>query len=148
MGPAHDRPVPGPRSVQDFTGLSQPAANLWEVLSHTSPIPPAGSSLPRLAGHLPGHLLLLDPAAGAVGMAAQITAATTEYGADSLTIIDVGGDALTTGQDPGLRSPLADQLALAACLRSELPGQLIIAAPGVDGEIDPIDTSASTQRPA
>lgn len=130
-------PLPGPRSARDFTGLSQPAANVWEVSSHTHPIPPAGSSLPRLTEHLPGHLLLLDPSAGAVGMAEQITAAAAEFGADSLTIIDVGGDALTTGQDPGLRSPLADQLALAACLRSGLPGQLIIAAPGVDGEIDP-----------
>jgi hypothetical protein len=130
-------PVPGPRSAEDFTGLRQLAANLWEVLSQTRPNPPAGSSLPRLAKHLPGHLLLLDPAAGAVGMAAQITAAATEFDADSLTVIDVGGDALTTGQDPGLRSPLADQLAIAACLRSGLPGQLVIAAPGVDGEIDP-----------
>jgi hypothetical protein len=98
-------PLPGPRSAQDFTGLGQPVANVWEVSSHTSPIPPAGSSLPRLAGHLPGHLLLLDPAAGAVGMAEQITAAATEYGADSLTVIDVGGDALTTGQRPWTAQP-------------------------------------------
>lgn len=129
-------PLPGPRVARDFTGLSQPAANVWEVSPDTRPVPPAGSSLPRLAGYLPGHLLLLDPSAGAVGMAEQITAAANQFGADSLTVLDVGGDALTTGQDPGLRSPLADQLALAACLRSGLPGRLIIAAPGVDGEID------------
>jgi hypothetical protein len=131
-------PIPGPRSVQDFTGLGQPAANVWEVSPHTRPIPPAGSSLPRLASHLPGRLILLDPSAGALGMAEQITAAAKEFGADSLTIIDVGGDALTNGQDPGLRSPLADQLAIAACLRSGLSARLIVAAPGVDGEIDPV----------
>lgn len=130
-------PIPGPRSAQDFTELAQPAANVWEVSPSTRPIPPAGSSLPRLAGHLAGRLLLLDPSTGAVGMAEQITAAAHEFGADSLTIIDVGGDALTTGQDPGLRSPLADQLAIAASLRTGLPARLVIAAPGVDGEIDP-----------
>ena len=44
---------------------------------------------------------------------------------------------LTNGRDPGLRSPLADQLALAACLRSGVPTTLLIAAPGIDGEIAP-----------
>lgn len=58
------------------------------------------------------------------------------FEADSLVIVDVGGDALTTGDDPGLRSPLADQLAIAACLRTGLIARLVVAAPGVDGEID------------
>jgi hypothetical protein len=64
-------------------------------------------------------------------MAEQITAAADEFGADSLTIIDVGGDALTKWSRPWTTQPLADQLAIAACLRSGLPGRLIIAAPGV-----------------
>jgi len=69
-------------------------------------------------------------------MAEQIVAAVRLFEADNLVIVDVGGDALTTGDDPGLRSPLADQLAVAACLRTELPARLVVAAPGVDGEID------------
>ena len=129
-------PVPGPRSVQDFTGLSRPADNVWEVTQDSQPVPPAGSSLPRLASSLPGRLLLLDPSAGAAGMAEQIAAAAELFEADNLVIVDVGGDALTTGDDPGLRSPLADQLAIAACMRTELPARLVVAAPGVDGEID------------
>ena len=69
-------------------------------------------------------------------MAEQIVAPVRLFEADNLVIVDVGGDALTTGDDPGLRSPLADQLAVAACLRTELPARLVVAAPGVDGEID------------
>jgi hypothetical protein len=129
-------PVPGPRSIRDFTGLTRPAENVWEVTQDSRPIPPARSSLPRLASSLPSRLLLLDPSAGATGMAKQIIAAAELFGANSLTIIDVGGDALTSGHDPGLRSPLADQLAIAACLRAGLPARLVVAAPGVDGEID------------
>lgn len=68
-------------------------------------------------------------------MAAQISAAAAYFYADDLALIDVGGDALTDGSDPGLRSPLADQLALAACVRTGLPSQLVIAAPGIDGEL-------------
>jgi hypothetical protein len=79
-------------------------------------------------------------------MAEQITAAADEFGADSLTIIDVGGDALTKWSRPWTTQPLADQLAIAACLRSGLPGRLIIAAPGVDGEI-PGHAWTAIQRP-
>ena len=72
---------------------------------------------------------------GAAGMADQIKAAAEHFRAERVALIDVGGDALTDGHDPGPRSPIADQLAIAACLRAGLPAHLI-AAPGVDGELD------------
>jgi hypothetical protein len=130
-------PLPGPRTADDFTGLRQLAPNVLEVLPSTKPISPAGSSLPRLAADLPTRVLLLDPTGGAVAMAAQVSAAVTYFHADSIALIDVGGDILTDGTDPGLRSPLADQLALAACVRTGLPSQLLITAPGIDGELPP-----------
>lgn len=128
-------PLPGPRSVRDFAGLRTPADNVHQVTSTTTPRAPAGSSLPRIAADTGATLLLLDPTRGAVGMARQIQAAAAHLNLDRIVALDVGGDALTDGHDPELRSPLADQLALAACLRSELPTQLVIAAPGLDGEI-------------
>lgn len=130
-------PLPGPRTAGDFTGLRELAPDIHEVLPSTRPISPAGSSLPRLAAELPARILLLDPAGGAVHMAAQIGAAAAYFHAGTIAVIDVGGDALTDGSDPGLRSPLADQLALAACALTNLPTQLFIAAPGIDGEISP-----------
>jgi hypothetical protein len=130
-------PVPGPRTAAEFTGLRRLAPHVLEVLPSTTPIGPAGSSLPRLAGDLPARLLLLDPAGGAVGMAAQIRAAADLFQAADVAVLDVGGDVLTDGTDPGLRSPLADQLALAACVRAGLPTRLMIAAPGLDGELPP-----------
>ncbi len=130
-------PVPGPRTADDFTGLRQLAPHVLEVLPATEPIIPAGSSLPRLAADLPTRLLLVDPTGGAVQMAAQISAAAAYFHTDNLALIDVGGDVLTDGSDPGLRSPLADQLALAACVRTGLPSRLLIAAPGIDGELSP-----------
>lgn len=130
-------PLPGPRGAHDFAGLVRVAPEVWQVQPGSQPIRPAGSSLPRLAASLPYRLLLMDPSDGAVGLATQIMSAATVLGADGLLLVDVGGDALTSGTDQGLRSPLADQLAIAACLRSGLPGRLVVAAPGVDGEIEP-----------
>jgi len=88
-----------------------------------------------LAAELPAQLFLLDPAQRTVGLAEQITAAAKHIDADHLILLDVGGDALTTGADDGLRSPLADQLSLAACIRTGLPARLVIAGPGLDGEL-------------
>ena len=130
-------PVPGPRSAAEFTGLHELAPHVLEVVLSTTPISPAASSLPRLAGNLPARLLLLDPVGGAADMAAQIRAAADFFQAASVAVLDVGGDILTDGTDPGLRSPLADQLALAACVRAALPARLMIAAPGIDGELPP-----------
>lgn len=132
-------PLPGPRTAAEFTGLGHPAPRVAEILPSTAPVSPAGSSLPRLAGELPARILLLDPVDGANGMAVQIKAAADLFHASGLAVLDVGGDIITNGTDPGLRSPLADQLALAASVQSGLPARLVITAPGLDGEL-PADT--------
>ncbi len=69
-------------------------------------------------------------------MARQIRAACEHFAAGHLYILDVGGDILTTGSDPGLRSPLADQLALAAAAGSGVPSSVLLAGAGLDGEIE------------
>jgi hypothetical protein len=147
-------PLPGPRSAADFTGLRYLGPHTAEIVPNTQARPPAGSSLPRLAAHLPARLLLLDPSAGAIGMADQLSATAELFEADTLTLVDVGGDILTHGKDPGLRSPLADQLALAACLRTGIPTRLVVAAPSIDGELNPatlstrLDAAHADQLPA
>lgn len=128
-------PQPGPRTAAEFAGLHELAPGVLEVLKGTTPIAPAGSSLPRLAAELSVRLLLLDPSGGAAGMAQQIAAAAAFFQLDAIALVDVGGDAITNGTDPGLRSPLADQLAIAACVRTGMPARLIIAGAGLDGEL-------------
>jgi len=68
-------------------------------------------------------------------MAAQMDAAAEVFDADEIGLVDVGGDVLTLGTEPGLRSPLADLLALAACTLTGRPCQLLVVAPGIDGEL-------------
>lgn len=128
-------PMPGPRAADHFHGLYAPVSGVWEVLGTTTPIPPAGSTLPRLAAELPVQVLLLDPSAGTLGLAEQITAAARYCKADALSLVDVGGDILTDGADPGLRSPLADQLALAACVATGIACQVLVTGAGLDGEL-------------
>jgi hypothetical protein len=128
-------PLPGPRTLTDFVGLRRLAPHVHEVLGATTVRAPAGSSLPRLAADLGARLLLLDPTTGAAGIAEQITAAADHFRLDDVVLVDVGGDAITDGHDPGLRSPLADQLALAGVLRAGLPARLLVTGAGLDGEV-------------
>jgi hypothetical protein len=99
------------------------------------PRPPSRSTLPRLAGDLDDTLMLLDPAAGAVGMRAQLAELAATCSADAVTVVDVGGDAVARGDEPGLRSPLADALALAACIDLDLAVAVVVVGPGLDGEL-------------
>lgn len=134
-------PLPGPRRVDDFTGLHRPAPHVVEIVGTTAPVPPAGSSLPRLAAELPARLVLLDPSGGAGDLTEQIGSTAAFFGLDSIALVDVGGDVLTDGRDAGLRSPLADQLALAACVRTGIPTMLLVTGAGLDGEL-PVDVVA------
>jgi hypothetical protein len=128
-------PIPGPRSVSDFTGLDQLDPRNFAFTKDTRPIPPAGSTLPRLATEVDATFVLLDPAEGAVGLRTQLLALVETTGAERVEVVDVGGDILGTGTEPELRSPLADALALAATTDLRVPVEVLVAGAGLDGEL-------------
>jgi hypothetical protein len=127
-------PLPGPRDPSAFTRLEPLGQLNYRVTADTQPIPPAGSTLPRLAAELDAELYLLDPRRGAEGLAEQLAELRAELGLPAVTIIDVGGDILAHGDEPTLRSPLADSLVLAATADLD-DVRLIITGPGIDGEL-------------
>lgn len=132
-------PVPGPRGPANFTGLRPLTPNVYVVPADAQPIAPAGSTLPRLAAELPHTFALIDPHHGAEGMARQLEELITELSPETIDILDVGGDILAHGDEPTLKSPLGDALTLAACAQVNADMRLLIAGPGLDGEISPAD---------
>lgn len=105
------------RSVHDAFAPERRSECLLHVLvveDSTRPIPPAGSTLPRLAAQLPARLLLMDPYQGAAGLIEQLGEAVELLGADQIVMVDVGGDIVARGDEPGLKGPVADILALVA----------------------------------
>ncbi|MFE1798258.1 DUF1152 domain-containing protein [Streptomyces sp. NPDC059517] len=125
-------PVPGPREPDNFTGLHQLTPAVWTVPANARPIPPAGSTLPRLAAELPHTFALLDPHHGAEGITRQLEELISHLSPESIDLLDVGGDILTRGDEPTLKSPLA------ACCQVNTPVRLLIAGPGLDDEL-PLD---------
>ena len=128
-------PAPGPRRFDDFDDLIEHAHGCWEVTSGTRLRSGAESTLTMGARHTEARWFLLDPSRGAVGVAEQLAAIMTVTHAQTLTAVDVGGDILAHGDEPSLRSPLADSLTLAAIASIDQPTTVAIAGPGLDGEL-------------
>ncbi|WP_367321797.1 DUF1152 domain-containing protein [Streptomyces sp. HUAS ZL42] len=128
-------PVPGPRGTDDFTGLEPIIPAVWKVPGEARPIAPAGSTLPRLAAELPHTFALIDPRHGAQGVTHELEDLISHLQPSSLDLLDVGGDVLARGNEPALKSPLADALTLAACAQANAPIRLLIAGPSLDGEL-------------
>lgn len=129
-------PVPGPRSIADFRGLTSLGRHNALITAGARPIPPSGSTLPRLSaeiGDVP--LLLLDPSRGAVGLRQQVQEAVDLLEVDAVHVVDVGGDILAIGDESDLRSPLADTLALCGCSCVDVAVDVIVSGPGLDGEL-------------
>ncbi|AXK32873.1 DUF1152 domain-containing protein [Streptomyces armeniacus] len=126
-------PTPGPLGAADFDGLER-AAEGPLFSPRTRPVGPAGSTLPRLAGDLPGRLVLMDPTAGLRALAEQVFRMAS-CGYHRVHVVDIGGDVLTHGDEPTLASPLPDAMVLAACRIAGVDATVYVAAPGADGEV-------------
>ncbi len=68
----------------------------------------------RMAAFLGRPTVLVDGNDGAPGVAAGLAAAAASLRRDLIVFVDVGGDVLAQGDEPGLRSPLCDAVMLAA----------------------------------
>ncbi|MCF3144920.1 DUF1152 domain-containing protein [Streptomyces platensis] len=128
-------PVPGPRGPANFRGLRPLTRSVRTVPADAAAIAPAGSTLPRLAAEVPQTFALIDPHHGAEGMVRQLEELVQYLEPESVDLLDVGGDILARGDEATLRSPLADALTLAACCELNFPVRLLVAGPGLDGEL-------------
>ncbi|MFJ9197505.1 DUF1152 domain-containing protein [Streptomyces flaveolus] len=126
-------PTSRPLGQRDFTGLAREAGGVAFTPAARAR-PPAGSTMPGLARDLPVRLLLLDPAQGLFALARQIEAM-AEAAGGRIRVIDIGGDILTHGDEPTLRSPFGDACTLAACHLTGIPTTVYVAGPGLDGEV-------------
>jgi hypothetical protein len=93
--------------------------------------------------------VLVDPNGGPFGAAAGIAAAAAHLGCDCVVLLDVGGDVLAHGDEPGLASPLADAVLLAAAPRLAAAGLTVLGAifgAGCDGELTPAEVSARLEE--
>ena len=108
-------PVPGPRRVDEIAGGWELAPGVLLAGPHTRVRDRDVSfAEARMAAFLGRPTVLVDVNPGPAAVAESLDRAMTALGRDLLVLIDVGGDVLAQGDEPGLRSPLCDALMLAA----------------------------------
>jgi hypothetical protein len=128
-------PHPGPRRLDEVAGaerLHDYAALAAPETAGPGPFRFAESHMSRFLGE---PVALIDPHGGPAGVAAGIAAAAERLGCESVALVDVGGDVLAHGDEPGLASPLCDAVMLAAARFVDLPCVGVVFGPGCDGEL-------------
>jgi hypothetical protein len=134
-------PEPGPRTAAEIENAAEIAPG---VLAASGETVIRGSGIPfaesRVAGLLGVQTVLIDVTIGPVRLADGIEAAAQAMDADLIVFLDVGGDVLAHGDEPGLGSPLCDAVLLAAADRLAERGVPVLGAlfgTGCDGELTP-----------
>lgn len=94
----------------------------------------------RMAEFLGQTTVLVTLEEGPAGIASSLDQVSRRLERDLLVFIDVGGDVLAQGHEPGLRSPLSDAIMLAAAARLVETGHTVLGGIfglGCDGELTP-----------
>ena len=107
-------PHPGPRPLDQLEGGRPIAAGAMLADASTRAVDGAAVSEAAMAAHLGRDTVLIDVSAGPATAADGVAAAAAELGCDLALYVDVGGDAIARGTEPGLASPLCDAVMLAA----------------------------------
>jgi hypothetical protein len=111
-------PKPGPRAEAEIENARSIAPGILAVTGETH-VRDSGVRFAesRMAALLGEETILVDANLGPAALADGLAAAAAALAVDLIVFLDVGGDALAHGDEPGLASPLCDSLMLAAAAR-------------------------------
>src|SRR4051794_25422839 len=132
-------PRPGPRSLEEIQGGRPCGSAAVLTEGGTTTLDGVEFSESKMAAHLGKPVLLLDITAGPQALATGLAEAAAELECDAVVLLDVGGDVLAHGDEPGLASPLCDAIVLAAGFFLAKSTGVIgaVYGPGCDGELTP-----------
>ncbi|HXG21263.1 MAG TPA: DUF1152 domain-containing protein [Methylomirabilota bacterium] len=132
-------PTPGPRSLIEIEQVGRIFnQHAWTVNGHTHTHDQVRFTETEMAALYGWEVVHIDISGGVVGALSGLEAAIAALGVDLLVGIDVGGDSLAYGNEPGLRSPLADAVMLATFVELEKKGYNTlwgVFGYGSDGEL-------------
>ncbi len=137
-------PVPGPRKFDEVRNARKLNDVVWFANEDTVTSTGVRFAESGMAEVLGAETLLINIHPGPEAVAEGILHAAGELGADLIVGIDVGGDLLAFGNEPGLMSPLADSVMTAsfALIEKRMPAIMGLFGFGSDGEL----TQAELER--
>jgi hypothetical protein len=141
-------PIPGPRMLIEVENVRVLHPRVWMANPKSQTNTGVFFAESKMAAVCGKEVSLIDINGGVNGVVEGLEAAIKEFNTDLLVGVDVGGDSLAQGDEPGLRSPLADSIMLAAYAELERRGHRTLWAVfgyGSDGEltVDEIELALS-----
>jgi hypothetical protein len=141
-------PIPGPRKLSETKNVRPLHEFAWLANANSQTCTGVPFAEAKMAALLEREVLLVDINGGVKGAVDGLEVAMKELNTDLLVGLDVGGDSLAEGDEPGLRSPLADSIMIAAFAELEQRGHRTIWGVfgyGSDGElsVDEIEIALS-----
>jgi hypothetical protein len=129
-------PYPGPRPLTEIRGGRRLDGVVLADAGTTTPegVPFAEA---RMAAHRGEPVALIDVTRGPRGVATALDAAAEALECELAVLVDVGGDVLAHGDEPGLASPLCDAVMLASLghLEGGIDAVFGVVGPGCDAEL-------------
>ena len=142
-------PVPGPRKLNEVRNVAALHPFAWMANRDSQTSTGILFAESHMAAAIGRDVLLVDINGGVMGVVDGLEAAIAQLKTDLLVGIDVGGDSLAQGREPGLRSPLADSIMLAAFAELERRGRRTVWGVfgyGSDGELTVDEIEAALAR--
>ncbi|HZU60565.1 MAG TPA: DUF1152 domain-containing protein, partial [Solirubrobacteraceae bacterium] len=139
-------PQPGPRRVEEIEHGEEVAPGVLLATARTS-VRGRGVRFAEsgMSEFLDEPTVLITLEHGPAAIADALTQVGSRLQCDAFVFIDVGGDVLALGGEPGLRSPLSDAIMLAVAARLGSAGQPVLGGVfgiGCDGELSPAEVLA------
>ncbi len=130
-------PVPGPRTFEETINADKLNDTVWYCNKDTGTSTGVAFAEALVSKVLGVKTLLIDINYGPMATAKGITDAAEKLGVDLIIGIDVGGDAIATGKEKGILSPLADSVMIASLYEVSKKIRTIIGVFGFgsDGEL-------------
>lgn len=136
-------PVPGPRAISEIVAGEEIGAGILLAGAQTRVRDrEVFFAESRMAQFLNEPTVLVDINDGPRAVARGLSHALAHLHSDLLVLVDVGGDVLAQGGEPGLTSPLCDSVMLAAAERLRRAGQPVLLGVfgiGCDAELTPAE---------
>lgn len=141
-------PAPGPRSYNQIRNIKKFNERIWIANPETTTDSGIKFAESYFAGLINDDVYLVDLSCGTTGVYTGLKDFTQKMDIDLIVGIDVGGDCISFGNEPGLQSPLADSIMVAALYRLSgyIRNVIGLFGCGSDGELsfNELENSLST----
>nr|MDO8081640.1 DUF1152 domain-containing protein [Candidatus Freyarchaeota archaeon] len=128
-------PRPGPRSLDEILNIEKISESTAYVDKNSHTSDGVYFQCSNMANFLNERTIIVDISKGVRDISRGLQETADKLELDLIIGVDVGGDVLASGEEPGLRSPLCDATMLAALRILKIPTVIAVFAPSCDGEL-------------